>query len=88
MPHPRQLMDLGIPQRKALSFSALNVPFNSSDPSPTGKERISDTIGEIVRGGESLPGGQKQAVAIAFSKARRGKLGSAARAAAGRRPSA
>ncbi len=88
MVHPRTLMDRGIPQRKALSFSALNVPFSSPDPALTGRERISDTISDIVTGGEALPGGQKQAVAIAFSKARRGKLGPAARAAAGRRPSA
>jgi len=88
MPHTRVLMDRGIPQRKALSMSMLNVPFRSPDPAFTGRERISDTIGEIVSGGEALPGGQKQAVAIAFSKARQGKLGPAARAAAGRRPSA
>ncbi len=88
MPHPRALMERGIPQRKALSFSSLNVPFNSDDPAFTGRERIGDTISEIVRGGEELPGGQRQAVAIAFSKARAGKLGEAARAAAGRRPSA
>jgi len=86
MPHPRALMDRGIPQRKALSFSSLNVPFNSSDPAFTGRERIGDTISEIVRGGEELPGGQSQAVAIAFSKARRGQLGESARTVAGRRP--
>ncbi len=86
MPHPRSLMERGIPQRKALSFSSLNVPFNSDDPALTGRERISDTISEIIRGGENLPGGQKQAVAIALSKARQGELGSAASRVAGRRP--